>query len=46
MTDEVHLDSNVPGNPAYHFTIVPPGTPGKVGWALRAPLALTGSTCS
>src|SRR5512136_1068108 len=38
MTDEVHLDSNVPGNPAYHFTIVPPGTPGRVGWALRAPL--------
>src|SRR5512136_2956688 len=38
MTDEVHLDSNVPGNPAYHFTIVPPGTPGKVGWAERAPL--------
>src|SRR5512136_2647902 len=38
MTDEVHLDSNVPGNPAYHFTIVPPGTPGRVGWALRGPL--------
>jgi len=38
MSDDVHLDSNVPGNPAYHFTIVPAGTPGKVGWALRAPL--------
>jgi cystathionine gamma-synthase len=38
MTDEVHLDPNVPGNPAYHFTIVPAGSPGKVGWALRAPL--------
>ena len=38
MTDEVHLDSNVPGNPAYHFTIVPAGTPGRVGWALRGPL--------
>jgi len=38
MSDEVHLDSNVPGNPAYHFTIVPAGTPGRVGWALRAPL--------
>ncbi|HET8723322.1 MAG TPA: PLP-dependent aspartate aminotransferase family protein [Anaeromyxobacteraceae bacterium] len=38
MTDDVHLDPNVPGNPAYHFTIVPPGSPGKVGWAERAPL--------
>jgi cystathionine gamma-synthase len=38
MTDEVHLDPNVPGNPAYHFTIVPAGTPGRVGWAKRAPL--------
>jgi cystathionine gamma-synthase len=38
MTDEVHLDPNVPGNPAYHFTIVPAGTPGKVGWTLRAPM--------
>jgi len=38
MTDKVHLDPNVPGNPAYHFTIVPAGTPGSVGWARRAPL--------
>ncbi len=38
MSDDVHLDSNVPGNPAYHFTIVPAGTPGNVGWARRAPL--------
>ena len=38
MTDKVHLDPNVPGNPAYHFTIVPAGTPGNVGWARRAPL--------
>jgi cystathionine gamma-synthase len=38
MTDEVHLDPNVPGNPAYHFTIVPAGTPGRVGWARRAPM--------
>src|SRR5512137_2086018 len=38
MSDEVHLDPNVPGNPAYHFTIVPAGTPGNVGWARRAPL--------
>jgi cystathionine gamma-synthase len=36
--DDVHLDSNVPGNPAYHFTIVPPGTPARAGWARRAPL--------
>jgi len=38
MSDDVHLDSNVPGNPAYHFTIVPAGTPGQVGWTKRAPL--------
>jgi cystathionine gamma-synthase len=38
MSDDVHLDSNVPGNPAYHFTIVPPGTPPRAGWAERAPL--------
>jgi cystathionine gamma-synthase len=37
-SDDVHLDSNVPGNPAYHFTIVPPGTPARAGWAERAPL--------
>ncbi len=38
MSDDVHLDSNVPGNPAYHFTIVPAGTPATAGWAERAPL--------
>ncbi len=38
MSDEVHLDSNVPGNPAYHFTIVPAGAPARAGWARRAPL--------
>jgi cystathionine gamma-synthase len=38
MSDDVHLDSNVPGNPAYHFTIVPAGTPARAGWALRPPL--------
>jgi cystathionine gamma-synthase len=38
MADDVHLDSNVPGNPAYHFTIVPPGSPSRAGWAQRAPL--------
>ncbi len=35
MADEVHHDSNVPGNPAYHFTIVPPGSPARAGWAER-----------
>ncbi|MBI5069606.1 MAG: PLP-dependent transferase [Deltaproteobacteria bacterium] len=38
MADDVHLDSNVPGNPAYHFTIVPPGSPSRAGWAQRAAL--------
>jgi cystathionine gamma-synthase len=38
VTEEVHLDSNVPGNPAYHFTIVPPTTPARAGWTERAPL--------
>ncbi len=35
---EQHLDSNVPGNPAYHFTVVPPGTPPAAGWARRTEL--------
>jgi len=34
MTDPF-LDSNVPGNPAYHFETVPPGTPSRVGWGER-----------
>src|SRR5512142_2575191 len=38
MPDEVHLDSTVPGNPAYHFTIVPAGTASKAGWSERGPL--------
>jgi O-succinylhomoserine (thiol)-lyase len=38
MSDEVHLDSNVPGNPAYHFTIVPAGSPAKAGWVGRSAL--------
>ena len=33
--DEQHLDSNVPGNPAYHFATVPPGTAPAAGWAQR-----------
>ena len=35
---EAFLDPNVPGNPAYHFTIVPPGTPTAVGWGQRPAL--------
>jgi cystathionine gamma-synthase len=38
MKEDAHLDPNLPGNPAYHFTIVPPGTPARAGWARRAPL--------
>ena len=34
MTD-AFLDSNVPGNPAYHFETVPPGTKSRVGWGER-----------
>ncbi|HEX5634440.1 MAG TPA: PLP-dependent transferase, partial [Gemmatimonadales bacterium] len=48
MADEVHLDPNIPGNPAYHFTIVPPGTPPRAGWAGRAalvPEARTATQC-
>jgi cystathionine gamma-synthase len=36
MADDAHLDPNVPGNPAYHFTIVPPGSPTNAGWEGRA----------
>jgi cystathionine gamma-synthase len=48
MSNDPHLDPNVPGNPAYHFTIVPPGSPAKAGWAARAPLvpgARLGTQC-
>jgi cystathionine gamma-synthase len=48
MSDEAHLDPNIPGNPAYHFTIVPPGSPAKAGWAGRAALvpdARAGTQC-
>jgi len=39
MPDEdQYLDSNVPGNPAYHFTVVPPGTAVRAGWAHRPEL--------
>ncbi|MBS1767787.1 MAG: PLP-dependent transferase [Acidobacteria bacterium] len=37
MTD-THLDSNIPGNPAYHFTILPPATETKAGWGQRPAL--------
>jgi cystathionine gamma-synthase len=36
--DAVHHDPNVPGNPAYHFTIAPPGSPVRAGWAGRGAL--------
>ncbi len=48
MSDEAHLDPNIPGNPAYHFTIVPPGTAARAGWSRRAPLvagARLGTKC-
>jgi cystathionine gamma-synthase len=48
MSDDVHLDSNVPGNPAYHFTILPPGSPARAGWTRRAALvpgARPGTQC-
>jgi cystathionine gamma-synthase len=35
MSDDAH-DSNAPA--AYHFAVVPPGTPARVGWADRAAL--------
>jgi len=42
LSDEQHVDSSVPGNPAYHFTVVPPGTPVKAGWGSR-PALLAGA---
>ena len=48
MSDDVHLDPNVPGNPAYHFSILPPGSAVKAGWGERAPLvpgARLGTQC-
>src|SRR6266567_633348 len=48
MSDEVHLDSNIPGNPAYHFTIVPAGSPARAGWVKRGALvpgARLGTQC-
>jgi cystathionine gamma-synthase len=38
MSQEAHLDPNIPGNPAYHFTVVAPGAPSRVGWAERGAL--------
>jgi cystathionine gamma-synthase len=38
MSERPHLDSSIPGNPAYHFTVVRPGTPAKAGWASRPAL--------
>ena len=48
MSNEAHLDPNVPGNPAYHFTIVPAGSPARAGWTGRAalvPRARLGTQC-
>ena len=48
MSDDTHYDPTVPGNPAYHFTIVPPGSPVRAGWGSRGPLvpvARTGTQC-
>jgi len=38
LSEEQHLDSSVPGNPAYHFTVVPPGTEPRTGMAERPAL--------
>ena len=48
MNEETHVDSNVPGNPAYHFSVVPPGTPVSAGWTQRTSLlgsAQIGTMC-
>ncbi|HJU82641.1 MAG TPA: PLP-dependent aspartate aminotransferase family protein [Holophagaceae bacterium] len=37
-----HLDSNIPGNPAYHFTIQPPESKTRAGWGQR-PLLVPGA---
>ena len=45
---ELHCDPNVPGNPAYHFTIVPPASPVRAGWGQRpalVPDALPATQC-
>ncbi|HWQ10122.1 MAG TPA: aminotransferase class I/II-fold pyridoxal phosphate-dependent enzyme, partial [Holophaga sp.] len=39
--DKQHLDSSVPGNPAYHFATVPPGTVPSAGWIHRTRLLET-----
>jgi cystathionine gamma-synthase len=35
---EPHLDSSAPDSPAYHFTVVPPGSPVLAGWGKRPAL--------
>jgi cystathionine gamma-synthase len=48
MSEDTHVDSNVPGNPAYHFSVVPPGTRVEAGWAERPSLlhdARVGTQC-
>ncbi len=43
---DVHLDPTIPGNPAYHFRILPPGSPARVGWAERSPLVTGAQTAT
>ena len=48
MNEDTHVDSNVPGNPAYHFSVVTPGTPVSAGWTQRTSLlgsAQIGTMC-
>ncbi|HJW09011.1 MAG TPA: PLP-dependent aspartate aminotransferase family protein [Holophagaceae bacterium] len=45
---DLHLDSNIPGNPAYHFTILPPESKTEAGWGKRpalVPTARSGTQC-
>ncbi len=38
MSDDAHHDPDASGAAPYHFTVVPPGTPARVGWAERGAL--------
>jgi cystathionine gamma-synthase len=38
MSNDPHLDPNIPGNPAYQFKVVPAGSPATAGWTKRAAL--------
>ena len=43
---ETFLDTNVPGNPAYHFTIEPPKPEGAAGWFQRPALVPDSGTAT